>query len=178
MTVRGPGRISIQYDYRGDIYSRAFVTISEDIQSIINRENRRREDRYQEILNRGNTMLSTAYGTIRLRRNMAFEWQGYGRLVPSVIPEDAGNRGRVLFSYYLADDIADQFDGALAFHFDGQETEDAIVFLYRFRDGGIRLSRVSDRNIDENVVQEESISPLIIFFSFDQQSRPGEESSG
>ena len=177
LTVRDQRRISIQYEYRGDIYSRALVTLREELQSVINRENRRREERYQEILDRGNTLLSTAYGSIRLHEDMVFEWQGYGRLVPSLVPSDAGNRGVLQFSYYLGEDIANEFDGVLAFHFEGRNSDEAIVFLYRFSNGGIRLSQVGERNIDQNLVQEASVSPLIIFFSFDRQSRPEERSS-
>jgi hypothetical protein len=166
MTIRNDSRISIQYEYRNEIYSQALYLISEDIQSLREEEQRRRDQAYQEIRSRGDTLLSTAYGTIRLQDNRQFQWEGYGRLVPSIIPEEAGNSGDVLFSYYLADEIADNFEGALAFQFLGRPSDEPIVFLYRFREGGIRLSRVTERDIDDNVVTEESISPLIMFFNF------------
>jgi hypothetical protein len=166
MTIRSDSRISIQYDYRNEIYSRALYRIGEDIQTLREEEQRRRDQVYEEIRSRGDTLLSTAYGTIRLQDNRTFQWEGYGRLVPSIIPEEAGNRGDVLFSYYLADEIEDSFEGVLAFQFVGRPSDEPIVFLYRFREGGIRLSRVTERDIDDNVVTQESISPLIIFFNF------------
>ncbi len=170
MDIRNQRRISIQYELDGSIHSRALFAISEDIGSIIEEENRRREQAYEEFLSRGNTLLSTAYGTIRLLDNSEFQWEGYGRLVPSVIPENAGNSGSVLFSYFPAEEIEEQFDGVVAFRFTGQPVDEDIVFLYNFRESGLRLSRVAERDIDDNVVERESISPLIMFFSFDRQS--------
>ena len=170
MTIQNQRRISIQYELDGGIHSRALFAIAEDIGSIIEEENRRREQAYEELLSRGNTLLSTAYGTIRLLDNREFEWEGYGRLVPSVIPENAGNTGSVLFSYFLAEEIEERFDGVVAFRFAGQPADEDIVFLYNFREGGLRLSRVAERDIDDILVERESISPLIMFFSFDRQS--------
>ncbi|MFW5729274.1 MAG: hypothetical protein ACOCYG_06375, partial [Spirochaetota bacterium] len=148
-----------------------------DISSIIEEEKRRREQVYEEFLSRGNTLLSTAYGTIRLLEDREFEWEGYGRLVPSVVPENAGNRGSVLFSYFPAEAIENRFDGVVAFQFAGQPSDEDIVFLYNFREDGLRLSRVEDRDIDDNVVERESISPLIMFFSFDRQDTNNQQST-
>lgn len=169
MRIRDADRISIQYSYQGDLYSRALFTIDENIDELVAEEMQRRDQAYEEILNRGNALLSTAYGTIRLDDMRTFEWEGYDRLVPSVIPTDAGRRGQVLFRYYPAEEIEEQFDGVIAFRFAGRSPGADLVFLYRFRENGIRLSRVSRRDIQDNVVQRESISPLVLFFSFDRQ---------
>ncbi|MFW5786206.1 MAG: SH3 domain-containing protein [bacterium] len=177
LDIRNRRRISIQYELDGDMRGRTLYALSEDISSIIEEEKRRREQVYEEFLSRGNTLLSTAYGTIRLLEDREFEWEGYGRLVPSVVPENAGNRGSVLFSYFPAEAIENRFDGVVAFQFAGQPSDEDIVFLYNFREDGLRLSRVEDRDIDDNVVERESISPLIMFFSFDRQDTNNQQST-
>jgi hypothetical protein len=165
--VRSESDISVDYTINGEGYSRAMQAIERDIEEVREEERARREALYESLRSRGERLSSDAYGSILLREEMAFQWSRYSRLVPSVIPASAGASGFLRFDHFLADGLAGKYDGALSFRFVGAENR-PVVFTFEYVSGGIRLAHVPPENIRDKVVLRESLSPVIIFFSFEE----------
>jgi hypothetical protein len=165
--VRSETEISVQYTINGEGYNRAMQAIERDIEEVREQERARRDALYEALRSRGTRLSSDAYGSILLRENMAFQWSRYSRLVPSVIPSSAGASGFLRFDHFLSDDLAGEYDGALSFRFVGAEDR-PVVFIYQYVSGGMRLAHVPPENIRDKVVLRESLSPVIIFFSFEE----------
>lgn len=165
--VRSETSISVQYTIGGQGYNVAMQRIERDIEEIRGEEQDRREALYASLRSRGTRLESDAYGNILLRDDMAFQWARYSRLVPSVIPGSAGASGYVRFDHFLSDGLEAEYDGALSFRFVGARQQ-PVVFLYEFVTGGLRLAHVPAESIRDRVVLRESLSPVIIFFSFEE----------
>jgi hypothetical protein len=164
--VRSENSISVQYTVDGEGYNIAMQSIERDIAEVRREEQERRAERYGSLRSRGNRLVSNAYGNILLRDDGAFQWAQYSRLVPSVIPASAGASGYIRFDHFLSDSVAENYEGALSFRFVGAEDQ-PVVFLYQFVSGGLRLAHAPSDNIRDKVVLRESLSPVIIFFSFE-----------
>ncbi|MFO7780054.1 MAG: SH3 domain-containing protein [Spirochaetia bacterium] len=164
--VRAENSISVRYTIDGEGYSIAMQSIERDVTEVRSEEQERREERYASLRSRGNRLVSNAYGNILLRDDGAFQWAQYSRLVPSVIPASAGASGYIRFDHFVSGNISEDYEGALSFRFVGAEDQ-PVVFLYQFVSGGLRLAHVPSDNIRDKVVLRESLSPVIIFFSFE-----------
>ena len=165
--VRAENTISIQYTIDGEGHNVAMQSIERDIAEVRREEQERREERYASLRSRGTRLVSNAYGSILLRDDEIFEWAQYSRLVPSVIPASAGGSGHIRFDHFLSESLSEDYEGALSFRFTGAENQ-PVVFLYQFVSGGLRLAHVPSDNIRDKVVLRESLSPVIIFFSFEE----------
>ncbi len=161
--------ISVQYTYNGRQFSSVFIILEEDVEEVISREVERREALYTELLTQGQSLASSAYGVIQFQKDRRFVWKGYERLVPGTIPREATGSGRVEFSRFLDRAIADTYDGVLSLHFDGTPEYRLIDFLYSVEPGGVKLSALSDTDIEHDVVKSPGIAPLIIYFSYRQE---------
>lgn len=164
--VRSEESISIQYSIDGEGYNVAMQSIERDIAEVRREEQERREERYASLRSRGDRLVSNAYGNILLRDDGAFQWAQYSRLVPSVISASAGASGYIRFDHFLSESLGADYEGALSFRFVGARDE-PVVFLYQFVSGGLRLAHVPSDNIRDKVVLRESLSPVIIFFRFE-----------
>ncbi len=165
--VRSENNISIQYTIDGEGYNIAMQSIERDVAEVRREEQERREERYASLRSRGDRVVSNAYGNILLHDDGAFEWSRYSRLVPSVIPASAGASGNIRFDHFLSEGLSEDYEGALSFRFAGAENQ-PVVFLYQFVSGGLRLAHVPPNNIRDKVVIRESLSPVIVFFSFEE----------
>ena len=165
ITVRSDTELSLQYSYKGKITSAVVEKLDTKIEDIIKAEQKRRDDLYTTFLDHGNILSSNAYGEIRLGAGKSFTWTDFQPLVPNVIPRTATGSGAVAFPLYLNDSLKQSFDGVITFDMNGTDNTQDASFLYAFAAGGVRFTYVPPRDIKENVVQRESFSPLIIFFS-------------
>lgn len=133
------------------------------IEDLRTAEQERRETlklRFSEL----GTLRSAAYGTISFTEDGTFTWEGYERLIPSIIPGDAGVSGILGFNRFLSSGLKADYDGALTLRFD-TPAETELCFLYSFREGGLRLVYVPDEDIDQAVISRENPSPIVLFFS-------------
>ena len=153
----------------GERYSKDFVYFPGDIETLATRELDRRQFVLEGLIEDGNTLESSAYGTLHIREDSTFEWESFDRLVPAIVSQDATGVGTVEFSLYLAEDAAVEYDGTVVFDFaldDSEVTVETVRFLYTFGGGGIRFTLVPESAVDEIVVRTSSPSSTILFFTF------------
>lgn len=169
LIVRNDRQISTQYTIDGRGYNIAMQTVEEDIRQEAENERERRRRLYSALRQQGEQMVSNAYGEIRFFEARRFEWHAYDRLVPRAIPPSAGNSGTVELNVFVGSQLRQNYDGALRFNFEGIDDEQSPVFLYQLRNDGLRLVHVPRQQIDEDVIRSEPLSPLILFFSAQQE---------
>ncbi len=165
ITVRNDSELSLQYSYKGNITSTVVDKIDQNVADLITAEQKRRDDLYKAFIDHGNTLSSTAYGEIRLAPDKSFTWTDFRTLVPNVIPRTATGSGKVGFPLYLDKSLKTKFDGVLTFNMNGTDNTQDASFLYAFASDGVRFVYVPSQDITDNVVQRESFSPVIIFFT-------------
>ena len=96
--MRGENTIAIYYNHNSKEYAEVMVYIS-NIEELIEAEIERRKLLFEQIAELG-SVSSSAYGRIIFEENRAFRWTNYKRLVPGVLPESAGENGRLEFNYF------------------------------------------------------------------------------
>jgi hypothetical protein len=108
--------------------------------------------------------VSSAYGTIRLLDGMRFTWDGFSRLVPSVIGPNAKGKGTVDFTIRAAKELSGDYDGVITFVFD-EYPYGGVSFLYKVAAGGLRFTSLAKDSLQGLVVTHPGISPVVIFFN-------------
>ena len=144
-------------------------------EEIIQQENDRRDTLFSKILALSSSYYSSNYGQLQFLSGGHFLWSGYQLLSPSVIPSGSGSSGLVSFEYFLGNSLKDSYDGVISFNFESSQKK--VSFLYRLEENGIRLEEIPESNIRNNVVQNRKISPLILFFTA-QENSSGNSDSG
>ena len=158
------GRINVTWRQKDQLVSRLYVTMADDVTQIIAAEQKRREDIYGALLARGGTLSSSAYGTIHLTDDMHFTWEGFSKLVPSLIGPNARGKGTIDLTLHVAKELSSTFDGAMTFVFD--EYPDAgLSFLYQQPAGGLRLTSLAKDSVQDLSVQHPSPSPVVVYFT-------------
>ena len=157
------GRINITYRQKDQPVTRLYVTMADDVAAIVAAEEKRRADIYTALLAAGHTLTSSAYGTIRLTDDMRFTWEGFGKLVPSLIGPGAKGKGSIDLTLHVAKEIAGAYDGAMTFIFD-EYPGAGVSFLYKAA-GGLRFTSLAKDSVQDLFVQYPSPSPVVIFFT-------------
>jgi hypothetical protein len=158
------GRINVTWRQKDQLVTRLYVTMADDVAQIIAAEQKRRADIYSALFAHGSTLSSSAYGTIHLTEDMHFTWQGYSKLVPSLIGPNARGKGTIDLTLHVAKELSSDFDGAITFVFD--EYPDAgLSFLYQAPAGGLRLTSLAKDSVQDLTVQGPSASPVVIYFT-------------
>ena len=164
ITVLDDERISVSYRYKDQPVSGIYAVMKEDVTELIAAEQKRRSDLYDTLRKPGATLVSSAYGTIRLQDGMRFSWDGYSRLVPSLIGPNARGKGTVDFTLRAAKDLAGDYDGVITFVFD-EYPNAGVSFLYKAAAGGLRFTSLARDSLQGLIVTHPGISPVVIFFS-------------
>jgi hypothetical protein len=170
ITVLDDERVSITYRYKDQEMGAVYVIVKDDVAEVIAREQKRRQDLFDTLRAKGGALTSSAYGTIRLEEGMRFTWQGFQRLVPSVIPGRTGDRGRVDFPFHVARELSADYDGVVTFVFDGEAGGSpgagaGASFLYKAAGGGIRFTALGRESLTDQAVSRVGMSPLVIYFT-------------
>jgi hypothetical protein len=164
LTLRGENELVAQYRLNDRERTTVLVRVEDDIDGVIAAERERRRALLEQILERGNTLLSTAYGTITIGDTGLITWEGYERLVPSVLPGDFNGTARIEFSLYPAAEIRSRYDGAFRIRIDGTRS---VHVLYTITADGIRLVHVPEALIEDRIIiSEEPRSPVVMFYRF------------
>lgn len=176
MTVRSSDTLLVQCtDKDGVPLNLFFVALDITPEEIIQQENDRRDTLFSKILALSSSYYSSNYGQLQFLSGGHFLWSGYQLLSPSVIPSGSGISGLVSFEYFLGNSLKDSYDGVISFNFESSQKK--VSFLYRLEENGIRLEEIPESNIRNNVVQNRKISPLILFFTA-QENSSGDSDSG
>jgi hypothetical protein len=157
-------RIEVQYLVDERQRSSSFVIFDPDIDETITIERERREDQLLQMTMRGTGLVSTAFGSIDLNERGQVRWQGYERLVPTVLPSMFNGSGSFEFSLFIHNNLRARYDGAFQLVIPGAAP---VAFLYTITDDGLRLVYVPQREIsDQKLIREEPVSPVVLFFRF------------
>lgn len=163
LNLRGTNQLVAQYRIADRERSTIFVLLDQDIELLIAAERERRSRLLDEIWSRGEALASTAYGTIELLERGAIRWEGFDRLVPAVLPADFDGNAGLAANLFIGDELRGRYDGALSMLFPGNRS---VAFLYRFTDDGLRLVYVPADQIEDRVIEEEPLSPIVMFYRF------------
>ena len=88
-------RINVSWRYKDQLKTDQYVVVKDDVAQVVAAEQQRRDDIYAGLVKKGGTLSSSAYGTIRLLPGGRFSWEGFSKLVPSLIgPEREGEGDR------------------------------------------------------------------------------------
>lgn len=158
-------RITLSYRHRNQETGGIFSIVPEDIAEIIVKEQERREGVFNALMEKGKSLSSDAYGTIRLESGMRFSWSGFERLVPSIIAAGTGTSGRVDFPYHLSRRLQGTYDGVITFVFDQSSSVSGTSFLYSSAGGGLRLTSLTGDSFSDLEVIRAGISPIVVFFT-------------
>lgn len=161
---RGESRLVVQYtDQNGKQKAENFVTVNKTYQEIVEEENLRRLNEYEQIYVAGPVFSSSNYGKLTLNEDGSFTWSGYNLLVPSIIAKNAKGNGTVNSKLFIDSSLKVSYDGVLTFNFAGMSQ--SVNFLYKIVDNGLRLEDTATATIRDNVVKSRSASPVILFFN-------------
>ena len=138
------------------------VTLSEDINSIVAAEKKRRADAYDKVAASTGELSSSSYGHLSFNSDGTFKWTGYKLLVPSIISAGAKNAGTCSVKYAVGKSLSGSYDGVLTFKFEG--STDEVNFLYKLESDGLRLEGANDASFNGILVTARSSSPLILYF--------------
>ena len=136
--------------------------MSEDINSIVAAEKKRRADAYDKVAASTGELSSSSYGHLSFNSDGTFKWTGYKLLVPSIISAGAKNAGTCSVKYAVGKSLSGSYDGVLTFKFEG--TTDEVNFLYKLESDGLRLEDATDATFNGILVTARSSSPLILYF--------------
>lgn len=167
ITVRNASFIVIRYTGQdGKPQDFNLVAIEQDLNEIVKAELDRRTKVYEQLYVFGPTFKSQNYGTLIFEENNRFRWANKNLLVPSIIASNAGNTGSVEIKYFLSRALSSAYDGVITFNFDGMQKE--VNFLYKLQENGLRLEDATGAVINNGVVTERGLSPLVLFFNKDE----------
>lgn len=164
VTVRRDDYIVVQYtDDYGRPTSYNFVTLEENISSLVVAERSRLQQLYAELEAFGPNFASSNYGKLSLTGNNQFQWTGYRQLQPAIIPSGALGKGSVSFQYFLGRSLKNRYDGVISFHFEKASRQ--VNFFYKIEEKGLRLEGANDVHFDGKTITNRSSNPVVIFFS-------------
>ncbi len=164
ITIREEDYIVVQYtDESGRPTSYNFVLLEEGLDSLISKEQNRRQQLYAELESFGPAFSSSNYGKLTFSGEGQFQWSGYRQLQPAVIPQGALGRGTVSFDHFLSRSLTGRYDGVITFHF--EKGARAVNFLYKIEDEGLRLEATTGASLDDKTISNRSSNPVVIFFS-------------
>jgi hypothetical protein len=162
--VVGDERINVSYRYKDQPKTEPYVVVKDDIAQLVAAEQQRRAELYDGLLKKGGLLVSSAYGTIRLQSDMRFSWDGFSKLVPSLIGADAKGKGSVDFTLHLRKELMGEYDGVITFIFD-EYPRSGLSFLYKSTAGGLRLTTLERDSVHDLFVTHPSLSAVVIFFT-------------
>jgi hypothetical protein len=167
VTLRSESNLLVQYkDQNGEQQSAVFVMLPENLETIIRRENERRDAMFQAIYVNGPSFHSVNYGMITFSSDRRFAWDGTWNLPPGMISQAALSAGRIDMNRYLERSLDGPYSGALVFIFDMVSgSNDTLTFLYSLENQGIRMEYVPPENMQGNTILRSSSGSLVIYLS-------------
>ncbi|MFP3090113.1 SH3 domain-containing protein [Treponema sp. TIM-1] len=166
MSLQTDTTLAVQYsENKGALQTLLFVALPSTVPDIITQELGRRDALFEILYIQGPHFTSTNYGSLTFGAEGTFTWSDYDLLTPQVISPASRGSGTVDLGLFLDRSLADRYDGALSFRFDGEgEPGTAANFLYTLDALGLRLEYVPPGNVVDTTVTRRAVSPVIIYF--------------
>ncbi|MDR2663765.1 MAG: SH3 domain-containing protein [Treponema sp.] len=153
-------------DEKGAQQSATFVILPVPIETVINQERGRRENKYQTLYVRGPAFQSSNYGTLVLNSSGGFTWDEVNSLPEGMISGSVLGSGSLDMDYYLSGEMAERYTGALALRLNavsgGRRT---LVFAYTLDNQGLRMEYIPGDYLNGRTVGRRAPSPFVIYFS-------------
>lgn len=164
LSLQGERELEALYTVDGRDRSETFVRFEDNIAEIIAAERERRTRALEQILNRGNGLVSSTFGEMRLTDQGTVTWTGFERLTPTVLPSSFDGTASWEFSLFLSDELRGKYDGAVLMRLGaGQSTP----FVYSILDDGLRLTYIPNDLVNaDKVIIGEPVSPVVMFYRF------------
>ncbi len=156
-------KIVLSFTYQGKDRAVPLALIDENVGTVISRELANRQQKLTEILNRGKTLTSPTYGTIKITPEGTFTWEGYQTALPNITV----GHGQIAFDWFKDKRLFDEFR-AVRFQFGPEQGGTTQIFLYRFLKDGFQMLPASPNDLDplKQTVIHETSSGLSLFFTF------------
>lgn len=164
-------RITVRFTQNNEEKTFVFVKLEDGINAYISKEMAARQDRLQEFLARGGTLVSPTYGTITLGSEGKFQWTGFEALKPpktNILPGDTASTGILAFDWFKDMRMGGETK-VVRFQFDaGTGPGFSRVFLWRYLKEGIQLIPIRETDEDgvRHTVLRESRMGVALFFTF------------
>ncbi len=162
LNVRGQNSAVAQYMENGKVKIINLVSLDENIDELLQKENERRQSELESIFAAGPEFKSSSYGTIKFADAYSLKWTGYRMLVPSVISSSAKGDVKLSIEYFISNNLKSSYDGVLTMRF--QNMEEPVNFLYKLTDSGLRLEDATKAFYSGDLITARSSSPLVMFF--------------
>jgi len=170
ITLTSLERAVIQYESQGRIVSLNLVTISEDLDLLVESELSRRQALLDGILKVSRQFQSPTYGRIEFLDNARFSWNGYETIQSDILPPGFNVNGRVVFDRYLSENLRNEYTGVLSFLPPLGESWPRMTWLYTLSPEGLRLEHYGTNNEVGQEVTSRALSPFIVFFQTQAQN--------
>ncbi|MDR1143775.1 MAG: SH3 domain-containing protein [Spirochaetaceae bacterium] len=167
VTLQSETVLEVQWeDEEGAKQNAVFVILPVPIETVINQERGRRENKYQTLYVRGPVFQSSNYGTLILNSSGGFTWDEVNSLPEGMISGSVLGSGSLDMDYYLSGEMAERYTGALALRLNavsgGRRT---LVFAYTLDNQGLRMEYIPGDYVNGRTVGRRAPSPFVIYFS-------------
>jgi hypothetical protein len=146
--------------------SATFVILSTPLETVINQERGRRENKYQALYVRGPRFESSNYGALILNSSGSFTWDEVNSLPEGMLSGSVLGSGSIDIDYYLSGEMAERYTDALALRFNaasgGRRT---LIFAYTLDNQGLRMEHIPADYVNGRTVNRRAPSPFVIYFS-------------
>lgn len=138
-----------------------------NIEEIALKEIEQQATLYETLLEMGGNFSSSSYGTLTFNPDETFVWNQYERLVPSHIPENAGNTGMVSFKLYMTTALSQKYNDSIYLNFKNGRNINPVAFFITVMEekGAIRLISIPKTYINhQNLILKDNQAPILIYF--------------
>jgi len=148
--------------------SEKFITLPVSVETIVNQEKEKRQNRFQSLYNRGPLYTSSNYGSLMFNSNGSFSWENFETLPEGMLTASVLGSGQVDLEYNLSGEMVDMFSGAMALRFNAVSGNGAaLVFAYTLDNQGLRMEYIPREYVPSHTVSRRAPSPFVIYFSPD-----------
>jgi hypothetical protein len=167
VTLRSESMLDVRWvDQNKTNQSETFITLPVSVENIVNQEKEKRLSKFQNLYNRGPAFSSSNYGTLTLKSNGSFTWEGIEDLPEGMLPENVIGSGRTDLEYTLSGEMADRYTGAMALRFNAVSGSGAsLVFAYTLDNQGLRMEYIPREYVPARTVSRRASPPFTIYFS-------------
>jgi len=143
-----------------------FVTLPVPVEQIVAQEKEKRQNKFQALYNLGPEYNSANYGTLTLKTNGSFTWDGIENLPEGMLSNTIIGTGRMDLDYTLAGEMAERYTGAMALRFNAVSGSGAsLIFAYTLDNQGLRMEYIPREYVPSRTVSRRDSTPFTIFFN-------------